>query len=161
MNSRDKGLIAAAVALVLVVIGACVVVWKHQPPDVTTGHRPSASGPNLDDRLAQADLRNALVAAKVLYTDSASYRDAVPGNAHKGLTDIEPALTYVRGAPTGTDIGVEVISSQRWAAARMSASGACFYISDDTAKGTRYGQTPVGQQCKKPSIKMARAKGWV
>src|SRR2546427_9784793 len=49
------------------------------------------------NRAAQSDLRNALVAAKTMYTDSSSYLAA--DSSATGLTTVEPALTYVA---TGT-----------------------------------------------------------
>src|SRR5204863_7306297 len=71
------------------------------------------------NRAAQADLRNALVAAKTSYTDSSTYTGATT----TGLAAIEPSLTYVSGAPASgsTSVGVAVITSTQWAAARQSA----------------------------------------
>ena len=53
------------------------------------------------NRAAQSDLRNALVAAKTIYTDNSSYarcRRCV-GPPATGLSTVEPSLTYVAGAP--------------------------------------------------------------
>src|SRR5436853_1671751 len=54
------------------------------------------------NRAAQSDLRNALVAAKTIYTDQSTYVSATT----TGLTAVEPSLTYVSGAPTGTNVGI-------------------------------------------------------
>src|SRR3954449_13058387 len=49
------------------------------------------------DRAAQSDLRNALTAAKTMYTDTNSY--ATADSPTTGLVTVEPSLTY---AATGT-----------------------------------------------------------
>ncbi len=46
------------------------------------------------NRAAQSDLRNALVAAKTMYTDNSSYALAIE-TAATGLPTVEPSLTYV------------------------------------------------------------------
>ncbi len=110
------------------------------------------------NRAAQSDLRNALVAAKTMYTDASSYTNATAGAT--GLTSVEPSLTYVAGAPTGTNVGITVVSTTQWAAARLSASGFCFYISDDTATGTKYGQAAASGACAAPSLALAATSAW-
>ena len=110
------------------------------------------------NKAAQSDLRNTLVAAKTIYTDSSSYLAAVPGSATTGLQSVEPSLTYVTGASTATtEVGVNAISATQWAASRLSASGYCFYISDDTTAGTKYGQSATATACVNPVIQTATA----
>jgi len=106
------------------------------------------------DRAAQSDLRTALVAAKAIYTDNSSYLGATA----VALSGVEGALSYVDGAPAGTEVGVSAISASQWAAARLSLSGECFYISDSTAIGTRYGQTAAG--CVAPTMALAVSGAW-
>ena len=108
------------------------------------------------NRAAQSDLRNALVAAKTIYTDNSTYAGATSA----AVAAVEPSLTFVTGATTGTNVGVAAISATQWAAARLSASGVCFYISDDTAVGTRYGQTASGTACVAPTMALAAATAW-
>jgi hypothetical protein len=36
----------------------------------------------------------------------------------------------------------------------------CFYISDDTAVGTKYGQTAAGTACVVPDLAHAAAASW-
>ena len=93
------------------------------------------------NRAAQADLRNALVAAKVMYTDGSTFVNATAGAS--GLTTVEPALTYVTTASTVAAPKVSVMTTPtatKWAAARMSASGNCFGIQDLTSTGTSFDQ---------------------
>ena len=102
------------------------------------------------NRAAQSDLRNALVAAKTMYTDNSSYALAneVAGT---GLVSVEPSLCYVAAATASVASGAACVSGSgaaslsvsaaagAWAAARMSASGTCFGITDTSAGGTKYG----------------------
>ena len=81
------------------------------------------------NRAAQSDLRNALVAAKTMYTDNSSY--AAADATATGLITVEPSLHLHgrRRAPVSSSL-LPRISATQWAAARLSASNTCFYISD-------------------------------
>lgn len=110
------------------------------------------------NKAAQSDLRNALVAAKTWYTDASTYLGA--DSTATGLPTIEPSLTYTAAAATGNSINVVPISATLWAAARLSASGVCFYISDaatGAAAGTKYGQTATGTACAIPAAAQTQA----
>jgi type IV pilus assembly protein PilA len=93
------------------------------------------------NRAAQSDLRNALVAAKTMYTDTSTY--AAADSTASGLITVEPSLTYVAAAVASTSspvtISVAPSTNVAWAAARMSASGTCYMIKDTAASGTTYG----------------------
>ena len=52
------------------------------------------------NRAAQSDLRNALVAAKTMYTDNSSYAWRRRAARAPACSNVEPSLTYVAGAPT-------------------------------------------------------------
>jgi type IV pilus assembly protein PilA len=100
------------------------------------------------NRAAQSDLRNALVAAKTMYTDSSSYAAATSGVA--GLITVEPSLTYVATGVTSTIAAPSVsvdATATTWAAARMSASGTCYYIKDTSSGATTYGSTATASAC--------------
>src|SRR3954467_5890184 len=57
------------------------------------------------NRAAQSSLRNALVAAKTMYTDTSSY--AAADSSATGLITVEPSLTYVATASaTPTTVSV-------------------------------------------------------
>ena len=118
------------------------------------------------NRAAQSDLRNALVAAKTIYTDGSSYQCATGAAAvapcTTNLAAVETALTFVVGtaAAPGSNVaqvGVLPLTSaggvanQAWGASRYSAGGTCFFISDDAAAGTKYGQT-AGACAAAPSL---------
>ena len=91
------------------------------------------------DRAAQSSLRNALVAAKTIYTDASDYTQA---NA-TALAAVEPSLTFVAtgvASTNATTVSVDPVSANTWAAASLSASGTCFYIKDSAnGPGTRFG----------------------
>lgn len=104
------------------------------------------------DRAAQTDLRTTVLAARILYTDNATFSSAneAPGT---GLVSIVPNLCYVDGVTTSAAGGAPACASgsgngsisvastaAQFAAARSSASTACFVIVDGTA-GTTYGTT--------------------
>jgi type IV pilus assembly protein PilA len=110
------------------------------------------------DRPAQASLRNALVAAKSIYTDTQSYATA----EGSGLTAVEPSLTYqAKGTASGgqNDISADgtTTSSNIWSAAALSASGSCFWIKDDVATGTNYG---TGGTCTGTAARAAAGAKW-
>jgi type IV pilus assembly protein PilA len=105
------------------------------------------------DRAAQTDLRNTVLSARILFTDTATFATAT--SAPTGLASIVPNMCYVAGTvatpsvATGTvacasgtgggSISVNATAAQ-FTAARMSSSGSCFVILDATT-GTRYGET--------------------
>jgi len=109
------------------------------------------------DRAAQASLRNALVAAKSIYTDTQSYATAEGA----GLTAVEPSLTYkAKGtASTGpNDISADGTSNtSQWAGAALSASGTCFWIKDSVSTGTTYG---TGATCTGTAARAAAGTKW-
>ena len=89
------------------------------------------------NKAAQSDLRNALVAAKTLYTDASSYATA---NA-AGLATVESSLTYTTAASTVAAPLVSVMTTPTatlWGAARMSASATCYGVRETSANGTYF-----------------------
>ena len=91
-----------------------------------------------NDRAAQSSLRNALTAAKTIYTDNQTYASADENN----LDDIEPSLSYVASATASDDfkeVSVNGAAATTWFGAAMSKSGTCFQIKD--ASGASGGTT--------------------
>ena len=105
------------------------------------------------DRAAQSSLRNALTAAKTLYTDQNDYSTALPGSSTTGLQSVEPSLTYVAAGTASTEpktvsVSVTGTGSITWSAAAMSKSGTCYTIQDtSTGPGTVYNSTATGANC--------------
>ncbi len=88
------------------------------------------------NRAAQSDLRNALAAAKTFYTDGNTYTGlcaAAPCTGAGEIGTIEPSLTFGTAASTVAAPIVSVGSdADSFAASRMSASGTCYTIVDQT-----------------------------
>jgi type IV pilus assembly protein PilA len=105
------------------------------------------------DRAAQSGLRNALVAAKTIYTDDSSYTGAIAGVVGPpptGLTAVEPSLAFVDGDAdsTGPNSVSVTAGDQDWGAASLSESGTCFYIFDAaTGPGTTFGSVADAPDC--------------
>jgi type IV pilus assembly protein PilA len=89
----------------------------------------------VQDRAAQSNLRNAVTAAKTVYTDKADYFAA--DNAK--LTTTETSLTFVpKDTSSGTSKTVSVYPgaaspSQSWYGATFSDSKTCWYVWDNAA----------------------------
>jgi type IV pilus assembly protein PilA len=121
------------------------------------------------NRAAQSSLRNALTAAKVLYTDTDDYSTANP----VGMLAVEPSLTYAATGTASTGAtnvsvynnanGTGGTNGQVWAGAALSASGTCFLIKDTTTSGTTYGTnaTCTGTQANtSATFATPSAGGW-
>ncbi len=94
------------------------------------------------DKAAQSSLRNALTAAKTIYTDGEDYQDATIGDTGK-LKATEPSLTFVDATPALTTAqGPKVVSVQtsenQVILAAISKGGNCFAMKD-TVVGTGAG----------------------
>jgi len=90
------------------------------------------------DKAAQSGARNALTAAKTIYTDNEDYTDATT----TALGGVEPSLTFVGTAVASTgprEVSVHTPDADNFYAAVMSKSGTCFYLHDTIGSpGTEY-----------------------
>jgi type IV pilus assembly protein PilA len=94
------------------------------------------------DRAAQSDLRNGLVAAKTFFTDNDTYAtfSSTDGDA------VEPSLNWVDGVTTNLDeVAIGDVSATTVMLQTLSASGDGFCIADtSTGPGTVFGRTTDG-----------------
>ena len=100
------------------------------------------------DRSAQSSLRNALTAAKTIYSDTADYTDADA----TALADVEPSLTFNAAGTASADpkvVSINAASVTTFYAAAMSKTGTCFYIKDVVASpgGTYYHKVENAAAC--------------
>jgi type IV pilus assembly protein PilA len=100
------------------------------------------------NRAAQSSLRNALTAAKTMYTDKETY---VPADSSAtGLSTVEPSLTYVATGTASTDaktISVNPAAADTWYGAAKSSSGNCYYIKETVTGGTQYASGGSSATC--------------
>jgi hypothetical protein len=89
------------------------------------------------DRSAQADLRNAMIAAKVQYTDDGTYARVTPSS----LARIEPTIAYSDLAGAGTNsVGIGDLGRDQLVLVTKSETGTWFCIADSPRRsGTTYG----------------------
>ncbi|MGZ4689348.1 MAG: type II secretion system protein [Acidimicrobiia bacterium] len=95
------------------------------------------------DKAAQSSLRNALTAAKTIYTDQEDYTATVPSATNTALADTEPSLTFQTAASNGPKVvAVAAPSTSIIVLGAESKSGKCFFMTDNTqGPGTRFATT--------------------
>jgi type IV pilus assembly protein PilA len=113
------------------------------------------------DRAMQSGMRNALTAAKVVYSDHGDYTEATVA----GLTTVEPALTFVVAtsiSPGPNVVSVDPAAASHIVMAGQSRSGTCFFLSDDAGVGgvgTQFARSSSGT-CDASSAPAAGSASW-
>ena len=109
------------------------------------------------DRAAQSGLRNALSAAKTLYTDNDSYSTVTT----TAMASAEASLTYQTTASTEpSQISMSTTATQ-FTAAAMSKSGTCFWVRDISGVTTYAKQASGGAlACTGSAAATFTANGW-
>jgi type IV pilus assembly protein PilA len=109
------------------------------------------------NRAAQSSLRNALTAAKTIFTDANDYTDATVSE----LGVVEPSLTFAAAgtASTGPNVvSVATPNATTFSAAALADSGDCFWIKDvSTGPGTTFG---TGLTCTGTAANAAASTSW-
>ena len=126
-GERDKGFTLIELMVVVMIIAVLLAIAIP----TFLGSKNKA-----EDRSAQSSLRNALTAAKTIYTDSSDYTKADTTTLAAG----EPALSFVVAGTASGDaktISVSTTTSAFYGAAK-SKGGTCYYIKDTATAGTTY-----------------------
>jgi len=111
-----------------------------------------------NDRSAQSNLRNALTAEKVLFTDAQTYTSTGTAGGITALNGVEPSLTWVAPGTTYPTRNVSATSASASSVvlADQSATGTCWFIADmaapGTVSGTFYAQNTT---CADPALPTA------
>jgi type IV pilus assembly protein PilA len=103
------------------------------------------------ERSAQSNLRNALTAAKTIYTDKSTYVDATTA----ALGAAAPELTFVAGTAPSTSaktISVHTVNANEIRlVAKVDGQTKCFMIADNTNSGTT-GPDTVDGDCQASTV---------
>src|SRR5690349_2415671 len=96
------------------------------------------------DRAAQSDIRNALTAEKVYYTDNQLYTSGAAGQAT--IKSIEPSLTY-SGAGTQTAVGLATSTDNLAVCIDKKSAGGTTFAVIDVASGSGAGTFFAKEAC--------------
>jgi type IV pilus assembly protein PilA len=134
MQRRHKGNEEGFTLIELMVVVLIIAILIAIAIPTFLGARQRAN-----NRAAQSSLRNALTAAKTLFTDNNDYTSA----GATAVSGVEPSLSFVDHGVSSDGpkkVSVKAKSATEWIATVWSVSGNCYVIRDQSnGPGTSFG----------------------
>jgi type IV pilus assembly protein PilA len=127
--SRDEGFTLIELMVVVMIIAVLIAIAIPS----FLGFRKSAQ-----DRSAQSEVRNVLLAEKAFWLDNGDYTETAAD-----ITSFEPNARLNADPALGVYIDLNAVSSDIVCVVRTSASGNTFSIWESSTAGTYYGATDL------------------